>query len=290
MTKQKTIAEKVEFNSIGLHSGEKTKIVLNPTKNDIGIVFRFFNKDENGNIESSVLLPAKFDKVVDTRLGTIISNREITVLTIEHLMSSLWACDIDNIIIDIENIKQEIPILDGSARNFIQKIKEIGTINLQQDRRYLKILKEVVIEKEDFSIKIEPSDNFSIDMTVNYQYGNIGEQHYYFDGNQNTFINEVAQARTFCNQKDIEFMQKNGLAKGGSLDNAIVFNDNDLINNSSLRCENEVVKHKILDCVGDMFTCGFFIKGKITSKKGGHSLNNELLRKVFADKNSYKIE
>lgn len=287
--KQRTVNDICEIEGIGLHSGLDTKIVLNPSKINTGIIFRFFNKDSDGNISESSILPATFNHVVDTRLGTTISNGDFTVLTIEHLMAALWACDIGNIIIDIISTKQEIPILNGSASMFIEKIKNVGIRELIVDRSYIKVLKTVEVHDGDSFIKIEPSDDFSIDMTVEFNYGNIGKQHYFFDGEKDNFIENISKARTFCNEKEIEFMRNNNLAKGGSFDNAMVFNDKGLLNESGFIYQDEVVKHKILDCVGDMFTAGYFMKGKITANKTGHTLNNRLLRELFKEKSNYQI-
>jgi UDP-3-O-[3-hydroxymyristoyl] N-acetylglucosamine deacetylase len=287
--KQKTIAKSIEINDIGLHSGLKTKIVLNPSKLDTGIIFRFFNKDEDGAILDSSILQATYNNVIDTRLGTTIGNKELTVLTIEHLMSALWACDIDNVVIEIFSNKQEIPILDGSATLFIKQIKDTGIQELPINRKFINILKTIEVKQDDSFIRIEPNNNFSIDMSVEFNYGNIGKQQHYFNGNQEDFIENISKARTFCNEKEIEFMKQNNLAKGGSLDNAMVFNENSLINSSGFIYENEVVKHKILDCVGDLFTSGYFIKGKVIASKTGHTLNNKLLRELFKDKENYNI-
>ena len=287
--KQRTIENPVEIKGIGLHSGLETKIILNPSKIDTGIIFRLFTRDDDGSIIESSILKATFDNVIDTKLGTTISNNEITVLTIEHLMASLWACDIGNIVIDIFAKKQEIPILDGSSTLFIDKIKEGGISEIYLQRKYIKILKEIEVKVDDSFIKIEPYNGFCIDMTVDFNYGNIGKQHYYFDGNKDNFIKDIAKARTFCNEQEIDFMKKNNLAKGGSLDNAMVFNEKGIINPDGFRCENEVVKHKILDCVGDMFTAGYFMLGKITANKTGHTLNNMLLKEIFKDKENYEM-
>lgn len=287
--RQKTIIKSIEINGIGLHSGFETKIILNPSKLDTGIIFRFFNKDEDEAIIDSSILKATYNNVIDTKLGTTIGSSELTVLTIEHLMSALWACDIDNVIIDIFSNKQEIPILDGSAALFIEKIKNAGIQELPIIREFINILKTIEVKQGDSFIRIEPNNDLSIDMSVEFSYGNIGKQQYYFNGNQGEFIENISKARTFCNKKEIEFMKQNNLAKGGSLDNAMVFSENGLINSSGFIYENEVVRHKILDCVGDLFTAGYFINGKITANKTGHTLNNKLLKELFKNKENYRI-
>ena len=289
--KQKTINDKLEINGIGVHSGLTSKITLIPSKIDTGIIFRKINYSEDNSVDSTTILDAKYNNVVDTRLGTTISNSsDLTVLTIEHLMASLWACDIDNVIIEVYNNKNETPILDGSSIEFINKIRSVGTKELSEKRRFLTIQKKVIVKENDCFISIEPSSDFSIDMSVNFNYGNIGEQQHFFNGSKEEFINDIARCRTFCNKKDVEFMRANNLAKGGSLQNSMVFDENGIINEGGFRTKNEVVKHKILDCVGDMYTSGYFIKGAIKANKTGHTLNNKLLLKLFSDKNNYTIE
>lgn len=275
--KQKTINNKVSFTGIGLHSGVDVNIELIPAKENTGIVFS----------KNNILIEALYNNVVDTKLGTTIAKNNEKVLTIEHLMASIWACDIDNLIINIDN--QETPIMDGSASIFIKEIEKAGIKELKENRKFLKILKKVEAVENDKLVSIEPANSFSIDITTDYNYGKIGKENYFFDGKKETFLKEVAIARTFCQEKEIEYMRSIGLARGGSLDNAMVFNDNGIINENGFRCQNEVVKHKLLDCVGDLYTSGYNIIGKVISIKGGHTLNNFLLRKLFEDKNSFEI-
>lgn len=279
--KQTTIKNEISFSGIGLHSAVKVNITLKQNLDCNGIIFRRVDKNNSEVV-------ARYNNVVDTKLGTTISNGIEKVLTIEHLMSAIWACDIDNLIVEIDN--QETPILDGSAINFINEIKKAGIVELEQDRKYLKILKEVEVVEGEKYVKLLPSDNFSIDISVNFPYGNIGKQDFVFDGNKDNFISNVSNARTFCNEKEIEYMRSVGLARGGSLDNAVVFSDTGAINDGGLRYENEVVRHKLLDCVGDLYICGYNIIGKCVSNMGGHTLNNQVLRKLFEDDSNYVIE
>jgi UDP-3-O-[3-hydroxymyristoyl] N-acetylglucosamine deacetylase len=302
--KKKTIGKIISFNGIGLHSGQEISIKLLPRKSG-GIVFI---NDKNEEIQ------ALFSNVVNTQLGTTISNGRITVKTIEHLMAGIFACDLDNLTIKISG--EEIPILDGSAKHFIEYLKKATIINLKDNRKFLKIIKPMEYSDGDKYIKILPDENFSIDMNVNFQYGNIGEQRLVWNGEKKLF-----SARTFCNLKEIEFLWSNGLSKGGTLENAMVFDNNGLLDTKNLnfemsteesgakmigiakdyikkygensynfRMENEVVYHKTLDCIGDMLTSGYYIKGKIVANKTGHELNNQLLRKIFKNKDCYVIE
>ena len=275
--KQTTIRDKIKFSGVGLHSGVLTEVELCPLDADSGIIFQFNNTE----------VEALYSNVVDTNLGTTIAKNNVKILTIEHLMAALWACNIDNLLIKIT--AQETPIMDGSSKIFIEKIENIGTKELEKDKKYLKILKKIEVKDNDKIISIEPSENFSIDITVEYLYGAIGKQNYIFDGSKDNFKNNIALARTFCHEKEIEYMRSKGLAKGGTLDNAMVFTDNDIINKGGFRCDEEVVKHKLLDCIGDIYTSGYNIIGKITSFKGGHTLNNLLLKKIFESKENFVI-
>lgn len=270
--KQKTIKNKISFSGISLHSNARTNITLLPSEEN-GIIFKRVDKTENN------IIPALYNNVVETTLGTVISNGYEKVSTIEHLMAGIWGCDLDHLIIEIDNL--EVPILDGSAKLFIEEIEKAGIRYLHAEKNYLTIEKDFEYIDSDKFIKIQPSDEFSIDLTVDFPYGKIGKQQIKFTGDQEEFRRYFSIARTFCNEKEIEFMQKNGLAKGGTLDNAMVFNENGLVNRNGFRVENEVVRHKLLDLVGDLFTCGSFIKGKITAQKTGHGFNNQFLRELL---------
>ncbi|MDR1498855.1 MAG: UDP-3-O-acyl-N-acetylglucosamine deacetylase [Rickettsiales bacterium] len=274
--KENTIRKSVVFGGTGLHSAARVNLTLKPSESG-GIVFRI-NDNE---------IAAKYDNVVDTQLGTTIGNGTQKILTIEHLMAALWACSIDNVVVEMDN--QEVPILDGSSKLFIEEIRKAGIRELKTDKRYLKIRKEVVVEDKNKYIKASPNDKFSVKCAVEFDYGNIGIQKFLFNGKKDNFKKGIARARTFCNEKEIEYMRSVGLARGGSLDNAMVFNDVGLINGGGFRVEKEVVKHKILDCVGDMYTSGYNIIGKIISHKGGHTLNNMLLKKIFTDESLYEV-
>ncbi|MBR2140771.1 MAG: UDP-3-O-[Rickettsiales bacterium] len=275
--KRKTIKNEVHFSGIGLHSGEKVNIILKPNHNHDGIVF----------IKNNNIIPARYNNVIDTRLGTTIGNGTEKILTIEHLMAAIWCCNIDDLIIEMDN--QEVPILDGSAINFVDEIKKAGVATLNENRKYLKVLKEIEVVEEDKHIKLLPSNEFNIDITVEFNYGNIGKQHFNFNGNKDIFIEEIANCRTFCNESEINYMRSVGLAKGGSLDNAMVFNNDGIINDSGLRYKDEVVKHKLLDCVGDLFTSGYNVLASVISHKGGHTLNNKILQKLFENKSNFEL-
>lgn len=285
MLNQNTIKNTISFKGLGLHSGVEVDIRILPAPEDTGIIFK--RVDINKSYDNEI--KALYGNVLDTRLGTTIGNSYgVVVQTIEHFMASLWAFNIDNAIIEINN--KEVPIMDGSADMFIKEIKKAGIKEQKEERKYLKILKPVEVTNGDSYIKLLPAKDYKIEINIDFPYGGIGKQSIIFDGNPEFFTHEIAKARTFCNEKEIDFMKKNGLALGGSLDNAMVFNEKELINKEGFRCDKEVVKHKLLDCVGDMFTSGYFISCHIEANKSGHTLNNEVLRKVFSDRANYSLD
>jgi UDP-3-O-[3-hydroxymyristoyl] N-acetylglucosamine deacetylase len=280
--KQKTMGTHLEVGGIGLHSGKYVSMRLLPAESG-GVVFRPGNDAYRDT-------PASFGNVLGTSLGTSVGSgdKSFRVSTIEHLMAAIWACDLDNLLIEMDG--EEIPILDGSSRCFVDKIRKCGTAELAVTRKILEIRKLVSVGNAGGSIEIGPSKGFSIDMEVDFNYGKIGSQHYFFDGTPETFVDQVALARTFCSVEDVERMRAMGLARGGSMDNAMVFGEEGLLNPEGFRCQDEVVKHKVLDCVGDMFTSGYRIRGAVVARRSGHGLNNELIRKIFADNSSYLLE
>lgn len=300
--KQKTIKNSISFNGTGLHSGVNVNIKINPAKENTGILFKRIDlKNKNNEVR------ALYNSVISTGLGTtigtsnsfqkmlsntlikfgIVKEYGVTVRTIEHFMAALWACDIDNAIIEIDN--KEIPIMDGSADIFIKEIKKAGIQELNEDRKFLIVKRKVEIKTNDKYIRLLPYDGYKIDLKIDFSYGNIGEQSFIFNGNQSEFIEEISKARTFCNIKDVEFMKKHNLALGGSEDNAMVFDDNKILNKSGFRYDCEPVRHKLLDCVGDMFTSGYFMKCSIEAYKSGHTMDNQILKKLFLDKDNYII-
>ena len=201
-------------------------------------------------------------------------------------MAAVFACDLDNLIIEING--NEVPIMDGSSKLFINEINKAGIKELDYNRKFLKIKKKVKIIDNDKYIIAEPNNDFLIDLKVKYNYGKIGEQRFYWSSKSNS--KELFNCRTFCNKKEIDYMKSIGLAKGGSLDNAMVFDEDGIINKDGFICENEVVKHKMLDLIGDLMTSGYYIKGKFTASKTGHLLNNKFLNMLFKDINNFIIE
>ena len=279
---QKTVKNVISLSGVGLHSGKISQISIKPANPNTGIVFKRVDLKDN-----NIVIP-NFNNVSNTSLNTTISNEfGAKVSTIEHLMGALFGLGIDNAIIEIDN--EEVPILDGSAKEFINRIIVAGIKISNAPIKIIKIEKNVEFRDGDRSIAIKPSKlSLDIDFELKYQNSIIGNQRnkikVYEDNLENIF-----NSRTFCLYEDIELIKKNGLAKGGSLDNAIVVKGNEIINENGLRNEKEFVNHKILDCIGDLYTSGYRMLASVVCSQGGHFLTNQLLRKVFGNKENFSI-
>ena len=279
---QKTIENSVTFQGVGLHSGKLVNLCLKSSEPDTGIVFK--RVDVKGN---NLVYP-NFLNVSNTSLNTTISNHDgVKVSTIEHLMGALFGLGIDNVLIEIDN--EEVPILDGSAKEFIENILTVGFRVSNKPIKIIKINKKIEFKDGERFISIAPS-KLSLDIDFELKYNNE------LIGNQRNKINvyeddlkTVFNSRTFCVYEDIEAIKKIGLAKGGSLDNAIVVKENELLNKDGLRNDKEFVNHKILDCVGDLYTSGYRIIGSVKCSQGGHYLTNQILRKVFSNNENFSI-
>ena len=279
---QKTIKKALSFTGLGLHSGKQVKISIKPSDPDTGIVFKRIDLKENN------LIYPNFANVSNTSLNTTISNDAgVRVSTIEHLMGALFGIGIDNVLVEIDN--EEVPILDGSAKQFIEKILSVGLESSDKPIKIIKINKKIEFRKEDKFISIEPSKlSLDIDFQLKYQNQIIGDQRNKINVYEDD-LTEIFNSRTFCLYEDIEMIKKNGLAKGGSLDNAVVLKGEDVLNPEGLRNSKEFVNHKILDCIGDLFTSGYRMIASIKCSQGGHYLTNNLLREVFANKDNFSI-
>ena len=279
---QKTIKNPVNFRGIGLHSGKISNICLKPSSPNSGIIFKRTDLKTN-----NIIFP-NFSNVINTTLNTTVSNEYgVKVSTIEHLMGALFGLGVDNALIEIDN--EEVPILDGSAKQFIEKISISGLKKSEAPIKIIKINKKIIFEEGEKFISIEPSKlSLDIDFELKYQNSVIGNQrnkiNIYEDDLSNIFV-----SRTFCLFEDIEKIQKKGLAKGGSLDNAIVVKDDEFMNKEGLRNSLEFVNHKILDCVGDLYTSGYRMIGSVICSQGGHYMTNQLLKKVFENKDNFSI-
>ncbi|MDA9933404.1 UDP-3-O-acyl-N-acetylglucosamine deacetylase [Candidatus Pelagibacter sp.] len=279
---QKTIKDNVLFSGVALHSGLKVNICIKPASPNFGIVFRRVDLRDNN------LVYPNFMNVTNTFLNTTIENEYgVKVSTIEHLMGALFGLGIDNALIEIDN--EEVPILDGSAKKFIDKIILSGIKKSEAPIKIIKIKKEIKYSEGEKCISIKPSTlSLDIDFELKYKNQVIGNQRNKVKVYEDD-LTEIYNSRTFCLYEDVELIKKKGLAKGGSLENAIVVKDNDILNPEGLRNDKEFVNHKILDCIGDLYTTGYRIIGSINCRQGGHYLTNQLLRKVFQNKDNFSI-
>ena len=279
---QKTIKNNVSFNGVALHSGLDVNICIKPAEPNFGIVFKRVDFKENN------LVYPNFMNVTNTSLNTTIENEfGVKVSTIEHLMGALFGLGIDNALIEIDN--EEVPILDGSAKDFIEKIISSGLVVSESPIKIIKINKEIKFTDGERFISIEPSTlSLDIDFELKYKNPIIGNQKNKVKVFEDD-LTDVYNSRTFCLFEDIELIKKNGLAKGGNLQNAIVVKDDEVLNPEGLRNDKEFVNHKILDCIGDLYTSGYRIIAKIKCSQGGHYLTNQLLRKVFENKDNFSI-
>ena len=279
---QKTIKNKVSFSGIGLHSGERVQICIKPSEPNTGIVFKRIDLKEK-----NLIYPSYMNVINSALCTTIINNYGVKVSTIEHLMGALFGLGIDNALIEVDN--EEVPILDGSAKLFIDEILSVGLESSKMPIKIIKINKKVEFKNGDKFISIEPSKlSLDIDFQLKYQNQIIGNQRNKINVYEDD-LQEIFNSRTFCLYEDIEVIKKNGLAKGGSLENAIVVKDQDILNPEGLRNSKEFVNHKILDCIGDLFTSGYRMIASINCSQGGHFMTNSLLRKVFENKENFSI-
>lgn len=280
---QTTLKKKVIFEGIGLHSGQPVRLIVHPANIDNKIYFL------RSDIKNCKPIFCNWQNVIPANLCTRVSNKDNqSVSTIEHLMFSLYAAGVTNAILEIDG--PEVPIMDGSAKIFLEKFLDIQVIEQLKEFDQVKISKSFEIISEKKFIKYEPTnkDSLEINYTINYNDQFIRKQNYnLIDAKRNFF--EVTNCRTFCHQEDLEKIFSMGLAKGGSLDNAIVISGNKILNQEGLRCRDEFVRHKILDCLGDLYLSGYFICGKITCSQGGHELTTNLIKKIFNNEKNYKI-
>ena len=273
---QKTISKVVNFKGIGLHTGKKSQISIYPGKVNEGIIFKRTDLKDNNLIE------ANFQNVSSAKLCTTLENKNgVKVSTVEHLLAAFYICGIDNALVEINC--EEVPIMDGSAKEFLKILKNTKITVLPKKRKYLKILKKLELVDGKRRISIEPNnDSLEVDFQLDYENKLIGKQKNIVDFRKDD-LRDISVSRTFCLFEDIEKIQKAGLAKGGSLENAIVVKENKIMNEGGLRNKKEFVNHKILDLAGDFLLSGYRVIGKIKCVQGGHELTNMFLRKLFKD-------
>ena len=279
---QKTVKSDISFNGIGLHTGNVVDLIIKPAQPNNGIIFKRTDLKEN-----NIIIPGVFNVSSANFCTTISNDFGVSVSTIEHLMGALFILGVDNAVIEINN--NEVPILDGSAKVFVEKITQTGLEVSSQPIRIIKINKKIDYVDGSKSISFEPNNiNFEIDFKLEYSNPVIGNQNNHINVYEDD-LSDIINSRTFCLYEDIEKLKALGLARGGSLDNAIVVKEKEVLNKDGLRNKNEFVNHKILDCIGDIYLSGYKMVGKIKCTHGGHKLTNQLLRKVFTDKNNYSI-
>ena len=279
---QQTIRKSFSLNGIGLHSGKKVKITVEPAKVNNGI--KFIRTD----LAKDNIVPALWSNVSSTNLCTTISNEKgISVSTIEHLMSSLSGMHIDNANILINNL--EVPIMDGSSLPFVEELENSGIVNQKIPRKIISVKKEIFVCNNDSYAKITPNKQFSINFEIDFESQLVSKQACQLQLINGNYKTDVSSARTFGFEKDVDYLQANGLALGGSLDNAVVVGEKNILNKEGLRFNDEFVRHKILDSIGDLYLAGKPIQGYFYGSKSGHFLNNQLLKELFSDKSNFDI-
>ena len=279
---QKTINRDITFKGVGLHSGVNVTMTVKPAKPNSGILFKRVDLKEN-----NIVIPNIFNVSSAVFCTTIANESGVSISTIEHLMGALYGLGIDNALVEIDN--QEVPILDGSAKIFIEEISKVGIKNSEAPIKIIKIEKRIEFNDGKKTISIEPSKvSLDIDFELKYENNLIGTQRNLVSVFESD-LTDIYNSRTFCLFEDIEKLKEMGLAQGGSLENAIVVKDNEILNEKGLRNKKEFVNHKILDCMGDLYLAGYKIIGKIVCSQGGHKLTNQLLRKVFQQDENFSL-
>ena len=279
---QKTICSPISFSGVGIHSGKAVNMTLYPANEDFGIVFKRTDLDLNNYIKVTP------ENIYFSKYCSKLKNKNgVFVNTVEHLLASLHSFEINNLLIEINS--SELPAMDGSSYEFTKKIVQVGLQIQRKSKKFLKILRKVSIKDGTRSIKVLPSTHLSFSIKINFTNNLIGKDEYIYTHNTQNFIEDICYARTFCLSRDIGKLRASGFGLGGNLNNVIVVKDNEIMNESGLRCKKEFIKHKLLDCVGDFYMSGLPILGKIHAVQPGHELNNKLIQKIFQNKNNYEI-
>ncbi len=278
---QHTLKKNVMFVGIGLHTGKEVRLVIKPAPVNSGI--RFVRKD----VEPKVLIPARIQYVTDVRFATTIGIGNSTVSTIEHLMSAFAGAGIDNAIVELDG--PEVPASDGSAYSFCVLLDKAGKKEQKQPRRYLKILRPVTVRNGDSFICIEPCSNMKVTLEIDFNHPLIAKQRFSGVLDEQSYIEKISRARTFGFLKEVEMMQANGLALGGSFDNAVVLSERSVLNEGGLRFPDEFVKHKVLDLLGDLYLAGMPILGHVKGFKTGHMVHSQLLQAILSNSDNYEV-
>ncbi len=279
MDVQRTLRRQISCVGIGLHSGNKVNLTLTPAPADFGIRFR---RTDLGNFE----VPATISNLAGIQLATGLARNQVSVETVEHLLAALVSLGVDNVGIELNS--PEVPIMDGSAAPFIYLIHEAGIKRLQAPRKYLKIIRPIAISRGDKRIALYPSDHFKVTYSISYDHPLLRHQSRTVRITESSFVDEVAPARTFTFLKDVEMLRQNGLALGGSLENAIVLGEAGVLNNA-LRFEDEFVRHKILDAIGDLALVGYPVIGHLVAHRAGHALHTAFAAKILEEAHAWRL-
>ena len=280
---QQTIKSSISCRGVGLHSGAPVSMILHPAPTGHGVVFRRTDLEDGGNE-----IPARYDAVANTTLcSTIANDAGASVATIEHLMSAIAGLGVDNLLVELDG--PEVPVMDGSAEPFAFLLECAGVVEQDAARKAIRILRDVTVSNGGSAVTISPADEFIVEMVIDFNSAAIGRQNLAVQVSPELFRSDIAKARTFGFLHEVEAMRKAGLGRGGSLENAVVIDGDRVMNDEGLRYTDEFVRHKILDCIGDLALAGYPILGHVVAEKAGHALNNKLLHAVFADPANWEI-
>ena len=277
--KQRTIKKPVEIVGVGLHKGVPVKMILEPLDEDMGIVF--YRSDE------AVSIPLTPEYVIDTKMATVIGKDGVVVSTIEHLLSAIYAYGIDNLRVVVDN--DEVPILDGSSSGFCLLLDEVGIKEQEKSKKAIVVKKEIEVKVDNKYVRVKPSNHITYDFSIDFDHPAIGEQNFFFDYSVEEYKENISRARTFGFLHEVQYLRSIGLAQGGSLDNAIVLDDQKILNPEGLRYDDEFVRHKILDAIGDMSLLGYTMVGEYNAHAGSHHLNHLLTKKLLESPENYEI-
>lgn len=283
MIKQRTLKNTIRATGVGLHTGDKVYLTLHPAEANSGIRFR------RTDLETPVMIAARPENVGETKLSTTLTSGTIKVSTVEHLLSAMAGLGIDNAIVDVS--APEVPIMDGSAGPFVFLLQSAGVVEQDAPKQYIRIKRSIKVDDGDKWAAFEPFDGFKVTFTIDFEHPAFSDhlKTAVMDFSSTTFVKEVSRARTFGFMRDIEFLRENNLALGGSLDNAIVVDDDKVLNEDGLRYADEFVKHKILDAIGDLYLLGHSLIGEYKGFKSGHALNNKLLLTLMENKDAWEM-
>jgi UDP-3-O-[3-hydroxymyristoyl] N-acetylglucosamine deacetylase len=280
--RQHTLKDSIDCTGVGLHSGARVSMTLRPAEVDCGIVFKRTDMAGGG-----AEIPARWDTVIDTRLNTTIGNDDGVVGTVEHVMAALSGAGVDNAVVELNG--PEVPIMDGSAAPFVFLIECAGVAEQSAPRRFIEILRPVSVGDRQRSAMLSPGNSFSVSFEIDFEGTLIDHQQFFGDFSNGAFRQDIARARTFGFEEEVAELRAVGLARGGSLENAIVVSGDRILNDDGLRYENEFVRHKVLDSIGDLYLAGGQIMGHFHGFRSGHGLNHELLRALFADESAWRF-